>query len=101
MRVTFGGGNRFQGYRNIIHGGILAMVLDSAMTHCLFARGIVGVTADLHIRYRHPVPADKEIIVTCTVTQRKLKLLTLNAELQQEGHVKVLCEARFWRLSEA
>ncbi len=100
MHVTFAGGKRFQGYQDIIHGGILAMVLDSAMTHCLFAQGMVGVTADLHIRYLHPVLADTEITVTCSITKQKLKMLTLQAEIRQEGQAKVISEARFWRVSE-
>ncbi len=100
MHVAFAGGKQFQGYRNIMHGGVLAMVLDSAMTHCLFAHGMAGVTADLHIRYLQPVLADKELAVTCAITQRKLKLLTLRAAVRQEGTVKVRSEARFWQVSE-
>jgi len=31
------------------------MLLDAAMTHCLFARGVQGVTAKLDVKFRHPV----------------------------------------------
>jgi uncharacterized protein (TIGR00369 family) len=46
-----------QGYDQTIHGGVVAMLLDSAMTWAVFATGAQGVTADLRIRYRLPVRA--------------------------------------------
>ena len=31
----------WQGYPGMVHGGIIASILDGAMTHCLFARSLV------------------------------------------------------------
>jgi acyl-coenzyme A thioesterase PaaI-like protein len=45
----------FQGYPDRLHGGIVAMLLDAGMTHCLFARNIAGLTAKLNIRYHRAV----------------------------------------------
>jgi len=99
MRVVFPGGLRFQGYRNMIHGGILAMIIDAAMTHCLFTRGIAGVTADLQLRYLRPVMVHQEVEVTCSIGDQKHQILPLTAEVRQAGKVKVRGEARFWKIS--
>ena len=34
-----------QGYDGLVHGGIIAMLLDEAMAQALLARGMAGVTA--------------------------------------------------------
>ena len=44
-----------QGYRDVAHGGIVASLLDAAMVNCLFTHGIVAMTAELVVRFVHPV----------------------------------------------
>ena len=51
MSVIVHNGARFQGYPDRMHGGIISMLFDATMTHCLFAQGIIGVTASLNINY--------------------------------------------------
>jgi hypothetical protein len=41
-----------QGYDGILHGGIIASPFDSAMVNCLFARGIVALTAEFKVRFK-------------------------------------------------
>jgi len=45
----------FQGYPGMVHGGIVSMLLDGAMTNCLFAHGQPGVTGELNVRFGYPV----------------------------------------------
>jgi len=42
---------KFEGYSGIIHGGIVATLLDSAMTHCLLMKDIPALTGRLSIKY--------------------------------------------------
>ena len=42
----------YQGYKGIVHGGILAALLDEVMAKALAAHGIDGVTAKLEVRFR-------------------------------------------------
>jgi len=57
---------KYQGYNNRIHGGILAAIIDESMVHCLMGHGIVGVTTHLDIKYRMPISIKQHIeIVTC------------------------------------
>ena len=58
VRADLQGGARLQGYDGILHGGVVAALLDAAMTHCLFHHGVVGLTAELRVRYLKPVPCD-------------------------------------------
>ena len=46
----------WEGYPGLVHGGIIAALLDGAMTNALFARGTVALTAEVALRYRRPCP---------------------------------------------
>lgn len=76
-----------QGYRGILHGGVIASLLDSAMTHALFARGIVAVTARLSVRYRHPIRIDVPVVVRGWVIDANLPVCNVAAEIRQEGRL--------------
>ena len=45
----------FAGYKNILHGGIVATLLDEIMIKALLAEGILSVTAEITVRYKKPV----------------------------------------------
>jgi acyl-coenzyme A thioesterase PaaI-like protein len=52
---------RFQGFAGIVHGGILATILDECMVNTLWLRGITAVTARLEIRLRRPVGVSERV----------------------------------------
>jgi len=92
--------SNYQGYPGRLHGGIEAMLLDAAMTHCLFARGIHAVTARLDIRYRRPVGIEKAVWVTARLVRRTKRLCVLAAEIVQEGAVRAEAEGRFFEIAD-
>jgi uncharacterized protein (TIGR00369 family) len=87
-----------QGYEGILHGGVIAALLDAAMTHCLFHQGIQGVTADLYVRYVHPVPCGIDLEIRANVVNPVPPLYRLKAEIVHEGCVLSWAEAKFVRL---
>ncbi|WP_083608267.1 PaaI family thioesterase [Teredinibacter haidensis] len=86
-----------QGYRGILHGGIISMMLDAAMTHCLFHHNITAVTADLHIRFLVSVPCDQNIRLCAWITSSKSPLYRLKSELHVSGQLMAYAEAKFLR----
>jgi len=95
------GDERLQGYAQILHGGVVAAVLDAAMTHCLFHRGVAALTGELRVRYVHPVPCDAGLTVRAAVTSERSPLYRLRAELARDGVVLAWAEARFMRRAES
>lgn len=65
-----------QGYDGVVHGGILAAVLDDAMANCLWLRGIAVVTAKMAVRYREPVQVGSHLLVYGRVVQERDKIAT-------------------------
>ncbi len=95
VRARFAGRRDLQGYDGLLHGGVIAALLDAAMTHCLFHRGVRALTADLRVRYREPVPCDAEVELVAWVVVPGPPVHRLRAELRRAGRVLAWAEAKF------
>ena len=84
-----------QSYPETLHGGVVSALLDSAMTNCLFSRGIVAVTAELTVRFLSPVRLDHPVEVTAAVTRIHGSLYYLQAELTQGRTLTARAQATF------
>jgi acyl-coenzyme A thioesterase PaaI-like protein len=56
-----------QGYKDMMHGGIMATLLDEALVWAADVRGIKGVTAWLEIRLKKPAHTNKEIKIEAKI----------------------------------
>jgi acyl-coenzyme A thioesterase PaaI-like protein len=63
-----------QGYDGIVHGGILATLMDEAMAYCLWLRGVPVVTAKLSLRYRDPVAVGERLLIYGRLIQEREKV---------------------------
>jgi acyl-coenzyme A thioesterase PaaI-like protein len=97
----FHGDARLQGYQGILHGGVLAALLDSAMAHCLFHRGVQGVTGDLHVRFVQSVSCAATLDVRAHIESANPPLYYLKAELLEGDQVMAWGEATFLQRSRA
>jgi len=86
---------RFEGYGGILHGGVISAIADGAMTNCLFAHGVAAVTAELEVRFRHPVCLGSPLTVTARITRRAEPLFLVEAELAQQGQLKARANGKF------
>jgi acyl-coenzyme A thioesterase PaaI-like protein len=84
-----------EGYNGILHGGVIATLLDAAMTNCLFAHGHCGATADLHVRYRHPVTSAEVCTLWAWIERSSPPLFVLRAELRQTDQLRATATAKF------
>lgn len=88
---------RLQGYAGLLHGGVVAALLDAAMTHCLFHRDVTALTGELRVRYVRPVPCDAALVLRAWVIRARLPLYRLRAELARDGELMASAEASFMR----
>ena len=84
-----------QGYSGIVHGGVIAALLDAAMTHCLFHHNRQGLTCDLHVRYLHPVPCEANLEIKAWILTMSSRLFKLKAEIIEGERVMAWAEAKF------
>lgn len=53
----------FEGFRGIIHGGVVSTVLDEAMAKVVSATGIDALTAELRVRFKKQVSTGNPVRV--------------------------------------
>ena len=97
VSAEFTPGSELQGYQGIIHGGIITSLLDSAMTHCLFKRGIKALTGDLHVRFYRSVAVGKKVRIAAWLDSSRPPLYSLKSELFQQGAIAARAEAKFMK----
>ncbi len=97
VKTGFTPGPDLQGYSGILHGGIVSALLDSAMTHCLFNRGIKALTGDLHVRFLHSVPCKQPLEIRASIVSSRPPLYRLKSELLQGEKILARAEAKFMR----
>ena len=89
-----------QSYPGRLHGGIISTILDEAIGRAIMMhseREVWGVTIDLQIRFKKPVPLDKELRVVGRITKDSSRffegtgeLLLADGTVAAEGHGKYL-----------
>lgn len=78
----------FSGFAGILHGGIIATLLDETMAwSAMLLEGTFVVTANLDLKYRKPAPADAEYRVNATVIEKRGRRLRIRAEALVEATV--------------
>ncbi len=95
VQADFDCDEAFEGYAGMLHGGVVASLLDGAMTNCMFARGIGAVTAELTIRFRHPVAVGTAATVYARIDRSSPPLHLLSAEIVQDGEAKAIALGKF------
>jgi acyl-coenzyme A thioesterase PaaI-like protein len=100
VTAAFLGHPALEGFEGFLHGGMIASLLDGAMTNCLFAHGHVAMTAELKVRYRKPVVIGEEMLLRAWITRSQPPLHLLEAELKQDGCTKAIASAKFMERNE-
>jgi uncharacterized protein (TIGR00369 family) len=95
VKTRFKAHAELQGYDDRLHGGVIAGLLDAAMTHCLFHHGVQAVTGDLHVRFVQSVSCDVSLEIRAWVLSSYPPLYRLRAEIVVEERVMAWAEAKF------
>jgi acyl-coenzyme A thioesterase PaaI-like protein len=85
----------YQGYTGYLHGGVIAALLDSAMTNCLFAQGRVALTGELNVRFLKPVIVNRPAVVSARLVEALVPLFKMNGDVRQDGVIMARATAKF------
>jgi uncharacterized protein (TIGR00369 family) len=73
----------FQGWQGIVHGGVLATLLDETAVHACRAEVEQVMTAELGIKYRSPAKIGVVLMTRATIRERRRNLFIVDAEIRQ------------------
>ena len=101
--AEFTAGELYQGWNNIVHGGILYTLLDEVTAYALLCHGIeFGVTAKSEVRFKQMVPTNEPIHASAWVTRLTKRLVETKGVLALKDNAVIAeCSSLFyvWRLS--
>ena len=86
---------KYEGYSGIIHGGIVATLLDSAMTHCLLMQGIPALTGRLSIKYSTPIRTGTVVKLEARIVDQFHEMFILEGKAWVEGKKVASAEAKY------
>jgi len=85
-----------QGYDEMVHGGIIAAVIDASMAKCLMGHGVIGYTADLSVRYCKPVKISIHTELKTSIAAINVeRLYTMKCEIVQSRNIVVKATGKF------
>jgi len=77
----------YQGFKGVVHGGIVAALLDEVMSHSLKNAGIEAVTGTLEARYIKPLLTERPLLARGEILKREGRIIEAQGEVIQEGEV--------------
>lgn len=94
VRALWEPGEYYQGYVNVLHGGIIATLLDEVGAWCVSVKkGTAGVTSELKVKYIKPVFMNRgKIEIRARILKTDGKYVYLNCELL-DGTGKLCAES--------
>ncbi|HMK43071.1 MAG TPA: PaaI family thioesterase [Dissulfurispiraceae bacterium] len=83
----------FQGYTNVLHGGVIAAVLDEIIVQAAMVQGFSPVTAEMRIRYKKPAPTERPLKIEGEVVHASSRLVEGKGRLLDAASGMLLAEA--------
>jgi len=68
------------GFKDLIHGGLVATVLDEVMARVIYERGTPGVTATMETKLLRPVLSGREYRFSAWVVRERSRTIETEAE---------------------
>jgi uncharacterized protein (TIGR00369 family) len=75
----------FEGHPGYLHGGIIATLLDEAMSKAVRARGLTAMTRHLEVDYKRPVPSRTAIRIEGQVVRSEGRKHWVEARIHDES----------------
>jgi uncharacterized protein (TIGR00369 family) len=72
-----------EGWAGIVHGGIIATLLDEAMVKLAAHLGEPVVSAEITVKFKAPVASGEELVVTGTLVKEAHRLIEAQAKVEK------------------
>ncbi len=80
-RAVFRPDRHFEGYRDLLHGGIISSVLDEVMIKAILHLGEPVVTSRLEVEFKSPAGIGEELLAEGWVTEQRGRVFVTEGNL--------------------
>lgn len=84
--------NNYQGYSGIVHGGVIAAILDEAMIKAASSDKRNAVTAAISIRFKNPLRVGEDASVEAVIKKSGRRLIVAYASIKGDDS-RIVAEA--------
>lgn len=88
-RAEFVARKEFQGWKDVVHGGILATLLDEAMTRLAWIVCGGALTAEMTVRYLKPAAIGEKLYITGEIVKESRKLVEMRAAIENADKILI------------
>ena len=78
---------KFCGWRGFVHGGVICSLLDELMAYAAFTVYKSGVTGELTVKFKKPVPTGKKIRIEGKIESNKGRIVFASAKILFEKQI--------------
>ncbi len=89
VETMFVSDKRHQGYTDLLHGGILSLVLDEAMVNAVWLGESPAVSAELTVRLKHAVKTGEALRIKAWIVDKRKRLVLTRAEARNSSGLVV------------
>lgn len=98
-RTRFTAGPEHQGWSGVVHGGLVATLLDEVMAQWLWVRGITTMTAEMTTRFSKAVPVGECLTIEGNLVSEKGRLAEMAGKIiLPDGTVAARATAKFLKV---
>lgn len=91
----------FEGYKDILHGGVISALLDEVMIKSVLAKDILAFTASIEIRFKQPIKTGERLSLEGKILKDQGKIITTQGKvLKEDNTVAALGFAKYVRADE-
>jgi uncharacterized protein (TIGR00369 family) len=92
-------GRDFEGYKDVLHGGILSALLDEVMIRSILALDIYCVTSEIRVKFKKMVKTGDKLSLVGRLVEDKGRILAAEGRItNQQNDVVAEGEAKFFRV---
>lgn len=98
-RSYFVAGPEHQGWNGVLHGGLVATLLDEVMAQWLWARDFTAMTAEITTRYSKAVPLGEKLTLEAGLIADRGRVVEMTGRLfLADGTVAARSKAKFLKM---
>jgi uncharacterized protein (TIGR00369 family) len=98
VKAEYTAGRHFEGYKDILHGGIVSALLDEVMIRAVLARGVFSLTSEMKVKFKKMVKIGDKLSLEGRLVEDKGRMLVAEGKItNQKDEVVALGQATFFR----
>jgi acyl-coenzyme A thioesterase PaaI-like protein len=88
----------YEGYKDILHGGIISSLLDEVMIQSIIARGILTFTIQMEVKFKTLAKIGEKILLEGHIIQDKGKIIVTEGNaFKLDGTIIATAKGKYFR----